>query len=252
MLKKYIDMYINSSVFRSENQIDKILHIISELGYTAICISFKKDFNNVFEKIRQKAEVLDLEIYRRIDLSPKNVEELKVKLRKVRRKFEIISVKCIDKKICTAAARDRRVDVLNFPTLKALKNFTESTANLAIEGGTAIEICLKLFLDVKGIRRARLIAESRRIAKIALKKGVKMVIDSGAESIFEMRSPQELLSLGYLLDLPKDDVDLMVSEIPFNIIKTNVLKLSTSFILPGVEIVNREEENWPKKTETDT
>nr|MDO8043554.1 RNase P subunit p30 family protein [Candidatus Baldrarchaeota archaeon] len=251
-MKKYVDMHVSSSIFHSENQIDKILHIISELGYAIICISFNKGFNNFFEKIKRKSEDFGLEVYRRMDLLPKNVQELKAKLRQIRRKFEIISVRCIDKKICVAAARDRRVDTLNFPTLESLKNFTESTANLAAEGDTAIEICLKTFLNVRGIRRARLITESRKAAKIALKKGIKIVIDSGAENIFEMRGPQELCSLGYLLDLPEEYIDLTVSEIPFNIIKTNLSKLSASFVLPGVEIVDVEEKNWSKKRETDT
>jgi len=251
-LKKYVDMYVNSSIFRSESNIYEILRVISELGYTAICISFNKEFSDLFEKIKQNAKDFGLEIYRRIDLLPRKVDELKVKLRQIRRKFEVISVKCIDKKICVAAARDRRVDVLNFPTLESLRRFTESTANLAAEGETAIEICLKAFLNVKGIRRSRLIAESRRVAKIALKTGVKIVIDSGAESIFEMRGPQELYSLGYLIDLPEEYISLTVSEIPFNIIKTNVSKLSANFILPGIEIVDVEEKDWSKKKETDT
>lgn len=245
-------MYVSSSIFQFENQIDEILHVISELGYKVICISFNKDFSDFFGKIKQKSEDYDIEVYRRIDLLPKNAQELKTKLRQTRRKFEIVSVRCVNKKICVAAARDRRVDILNFPTPESLKNFTESTANLAAEGGTALEICLKTFLNVRGIRRARLITESRKTAKIALKRGIKIVIDSGAESIFEMRGPQELCSLGYLLDLPEEYVDLAVSEIPLNIVKINLSKLSASFVLPGVEMVDVGKRNWSKKRETDT
>ncbi len=252
-MKKYVDMYVNQTVFQPKEQIDKILEIISELGFSVICVSLDvKDRRYIFEEIKKKAENFNLELYRRIDLSPKNVEDLKNKLRQFRRKCEILSVKCVEKKICTWAARDRRVDILNFPSFEYLKNFTESTANLAVEGETAIEIWFKQFLGVRGIKRARLIAETRRVAKIALEKGVKIVIDSGAGNIFEMRAPRELGALGYLLDIPEKHMELAISETPLNIIKTNLCKLSPNFVLPGVEIVDMEEENWLKKKETDT
>lgn len=252
-MKKYVDMYVNQTVFQPKEQIDRILEIISELGFSVICVSLDiKGVQNIFEEVKKKAENFNIEIYRRIDLSPKNVEDLKKKLRQFRRKFEILSVKCVEKKICTWAARDRRVDILNFPSIEYLKNFTESTANLAAEGETAIEIWFKQFLDIRGIKRARLIAETRRVAKIALKKGVKIVIDSGAGNIFEMRAPRELGALGYLLDIPDEQIELAISENPLNIIKTNLSKLSPNFVLPGIEIVDMEEENWLKKKETDT
>jgi len=253
IVKKYVDMYVLQTVFQPKEQIDKILEIISELGFSIICVTLDaKKEQNIFEEIKKKAEDFNIEVYRRINLSPKNVEDLKNKLRQFRRKCEILTVKCLEKKICTWAARDRRVDILNFPFFECLKNFTEATANLAVEGDTAIEIWFKQFLDVRGIKRARLIAEARRVAKIALKKGVKIIIDSGAENIFEMRSPRELGALGYLLDIPEKQIELTVSENPLNILRSNLSKLSPNFVLPGVEIVGEEEENWLKKKETDT
>ena len=56
-----------------------------------------------------------LDLASRVDLRPRSQNELVGLLRRLRRRFEIICVLCESKEVARQAAKDRRVDLLNFP-----------------------------------------------------------------------------------------------------------------------------------------
>jgi len=85
----------------------------TQIGFSVDIISDKHSTDTIQNFCTEK----HIDFVSRIDLSPRNRNELKSQLRKVRRKYEIICVKCKTKEVARQAAKDRRVDLLNFPSL---------------------------------------------------------------------------------------------------------------------------------------
>ena len=78
------------------------------------------------EKIKQFEKICkneNIDFVSRTNLYPENPKELLRELRTYRRKFEIIAVRCNTKEIARQAAKDRRVDIIQFSITNLRKRF---------------------------------------------------------------------------------------------------------------------------------
>ncbi len=78
---------------------------------------------------------------------------------------------------------------------------------------------LSRFLSVKGIERAKLIARARLLIRMALKKGVRILLASGAEHPFDLRTPYQLESFGVLLGLSWKKAEWSITKTPEYLIR---------------------------------
>jgi ribonuclease P/MRP protein subunit RPP1 len=176
----------------------------------------------------------------RVDLKPRTPKELIYDLRKARRKFEIIAVMCETKSIARQAAKDRRVDLLNFQAYDFRRRFFDvAEAELASNALCSLEIDMKMILASEGSARVRLLSSLRREVNIAKKSHVQTVISSGVSDELLMRRPMELASLAHLFDMDEASALEAVSKNPIAIIKRNREKLSPKFVAPGIRLVRR-------------
>jgi ribonuclease P/MRP protein subunit RPP1 len=174
----------------------------------------------------------------RLNLKPKTPKELLQHLRRFRRKFEIIAVTCESKAVARQAAKDHRVDLLNFPSTDFRRRFFDKAeAELASNSQASLEIEIKPLLIMKGPARVRLLSALRREAAIAKDFHVPVVISSGATSELFMRKPLEMAALATLFDLDKPSALGAVSKNPLEIVKRNREKLSPRFIAPGIRLI---------------
>lgn len=244
--RRFIDLHVFSNLSIGSSSIDEIAQMAVELGYRAVGLAdFNKDNLNLIEDLRRKFSEYGLDLISRVDLNCSSPSELKRKLRFYRRKVEIISVFCRNLQIARLAARDRRVDLLNFTYKSRQFNFFDaSEASLSLKGETALEINLRdlLFAGTSG-ERIQFFKICRENVKLAKKHGVPLVFSSGARSILEMRGPRELAAVASLLDLTEFEARETLSTIPFNIVQRNREKLNENFILPGVRRI-RGEIDW--------
>ena len=213
----------------------------SMLGYGLIAITFPINIRE--EEIQQIRNICDearIDLVTRSDIKPKTPNELVHNLRKFRRKFEIIASMCESKNVARQAARDRRVDLLNFPSPDFRRRFfDEAEAELASNGLASLEIDMKSILILEGPWRIRLLSSLRREASIAQKFHVPIVVSSGASNVNLMRKPKELAALAFLFDLAEVSATKAVSENPSSIVKRNREKLSSRFVAPGIRIIRR-------------
>ena len=213
----------------------------SMLGYGLIAITFPINIRE--EEIQQIRNICDearIDLVTRSDIKPKTPNELVHNLRKFRRKFEIITSMCESKNVARQAARDRRVDLLNFPSPDFRRRFfDEAEAELASNGLASLEIDMKSILILEGPARIRLLSSLRREASIAQRFHVPIVVSSGASNVNLMRNPKELASLAFLFDLADASATKAVSENPSSIVKRNREKLSPQFVAPGIRIIRR-------------
>jgi ribonuclease P/MRP protein subunit RPP1 len=176
----------------------------------------------------------------RVDLKPHTAEELLKCVRKFRRQFELVAVMCESKVVARQAAKDRRVDLLNFPQPDFRRAFFDlAEAELASACLASLEVDLGSLLQQEGAARVRLLSILRREVQTAREFHVPIVLSSGVSEELLMRRPVDLASLSFLLGLDKDVATEAVSKNPTAIVARNREKLNQRFIAPGVRVIRR-------------
>lgn len=240
MKKIYADLHLCSNLEDSE-QAACMIRKASKLGYRLVAMSLPLNFPE--EKIQQLRNICreaKVDFASRVDLKPRTSKELINSLRRLRRRFELVAVMCESKHVARQAAKDRRVDLLNFPSISFRKRFFDKAeAELASNSIASFEIGIKPVLTLEGPARIRLLSSLRREAAIAQAFHVPIVISSGASSEMLMRKPRELAALASLFDLDETSAIEAISRNPLAIIKRNREKLSPNFVAPGIRIIRR-------------
>jgi RNase P/RNase MRP subunit p30 len=173
-----------------------------------------------------------------VDLRPRSPNELLRQLRRLRRKFEVVCVMCESKAVARQAAKDRRVDLLNFPLLDFRRRFFDrAEAELARNGLAGLEVDVKPLLVLEGAARVRLLSWLRREVAVAGKFGVPVVVSSGVSGELLLRKPREMAALGFLFGLDEASGLEAVSESAWAIVKRNREKLGAGFVAPGIRVV---------------
>lgn len=221
-------------------ELEGILRVASDLGYSLVGVSFAQTMKEEIKQARATCSDLGLDLVTRVDLEPKSVNGLLKALRDLRYRFEVIAVRCLTKSVARQAAKDRRVDLLNFTTDPAGRerlHFDRQEAVLASGALSALEINASTILRAGHYHRARLLATMRREVEDARRREVPLVLSSGAENPYGLRAPRDLASLLTLMDVDLDTALDAVSENPLRIVERNREKLKADFISPGVRLV---------------
>jgi ribonuclease P/MRP protein subunit RPP1 len=240
MKRIYADLHLclNS---KDSKHVLQMISKASRLGYRLIATTFPP--NSTEEEIWQLRNVgkeAKVDLVSRVDLKPRTPKELIYNLRKLRRKFEVIAVVCESKNVARQAAKDRRVDLLSFPSLDFRRRFFDrAEAELASNGLACFEIDVKPLLVLEGSVRVRFLSSLRREVAIAEEFHVPVVISSGVSDGMLLRKPRELAAFASLFDLGEVSALEAVSENPVAIVKRNRGKLSSRFVAPGIRVIRR-------------
>ncbi len=238
MKKTYADLHLRINLKDSE-KVSRIITKASRLGYHLTAIPFTQNTTEEeIQTLKDTCNEANIDLSSRVDLKPRTSKELTHYLRRLRRKFEIISVICETKEVARQAAKDRRVDLLNFPSFDFRKRFFDrAEAELAHKSVASLEIDIKPLLTLEGPARVRLLSSLRRETATAQKFGVPIVISSGISDEILMRKPRELAALASLFGLDETSGIETVSRNPLAIVKRNREKLSAKFVAPGIRIL---------------
>ena len=211
----------------------------AQLGYRYISVPFTQGLQETeAATLKDMCTKTGIDFVLRADFKPRTQEDLMRFLRKFRRKFEVICIICDSKEISRQAAKDRRVDLINFPNLDYHKRFFDrSEAELASCSLTALEVDIKSLLVLEGPARVRLLSSLRREVSIALEFQVPVVVSSGIDFENLLRMPRDLASLVYLFGLDEAQGLDAISTNPNAIVLRNREKLSSRFIAPGISVV---------------
>jgi ribonuclease P/MRP protein subunit RPP1 len=238
MKRSFVDLHLKIST-KETSTLQNAIQRAAKFGYLYVAIPFS--FEPTAEEIvnlKIACKNVGIEPVLRADLYPRNENDLMNSLRRLRRKFDIICVICDDKEISRQAAKDRRVDLLNFPSFDYRKRFFDrSEAELARSGVASLEVDVKPLLVLEGPARIRFLSCLRREIAIAKTFGVPLIVSSGATDECFMRMPRDMASLAYLFGLEKVEALVAVSSNPLSIFLRNREKLDGSFIAPGIRIV---------------
>lgn len=243
MKRTYTDLHLCPNT-RDINQTTAMIDKAAKLGYRQIAITFPPNCDQEgFQQARNACREVNLDLATRIDLNPNSPNELLRSLRRLRRRFELVSVTCDSKNVSRQAAKDRRVDLLNFPSTDYHRRFFDlAEAELASNSLAALEIDTQSLLALEGPARIRLLSSIRRETAIAKDFHVPIVISSGASNELFMRKPIEQAALTSLFDLDRESALKGVSKNPLAIVKRNREKLNPDFVAPGIRVIRRDKD----------
>jgi RNase P/RNase MRP subunit p30 len=239
MRRTYTDLHLCADL-NNLGKASGLAEKASLLGYGAIAIPLQRPIDMRMQDMRNICRDLGVDLFSRVDFRPRNPDELLRDLRKYRRQFEIVAVLCDSKPVARQAAKDRRVDLLNFPQIDYRKRFFDSAeAELASQGLACLEIDARPLLMLEGADRVRLLSSLRREAATAADFHVPIVVSSGVSDVMLIRKPMELAALSSLFGLPSTLAADAVSANPSAIVRRNREKLSPKFVAPGIRLVRK-------------
>lgn len=240
MKRTFVDLHLRLNLKDSAATL-QLIEKTAALGYRVVAVPTEPQISSgELEQLRCACKNAGLDFASRVDLRPRTPNELLGLLRKCRRKFEVICVLCENKEVARQAAKDRRVDLLNFPQIDYRERFFDAAeAELASSGLAALEFDVKPLLLLEGPARVRLLSCLRREVQVARAFHVPIVVSSGASDTMLLRKPREMAVLFSLVDLVGAHGLDAVSCNPLAIVKRNRQKLSSKFIAPGIKVVKK-------------
>lgn len=239
MKRVFADLHLRINI-KDEKNIRYFIDRAKRFGYSQISFPFNTQLEEgQLNGLKKSCTHAGIDFVARADFRPKNQQDLMKFLRKFRRKLEVICILTDNKEIARQAAKDRRVDILNFPSLDYHKRFFDrAEAELASQSQTALEIDVKSLLVLEGPSRVRLLSCLRREVAIAREFKVPILVSSGVGETHLMRMPRDLASLGNLFGLNETEALDAVSNSPNTIVERNRKKLDSNFVAPGVKILS--------------
>jgi len=238
MTRVFADLHLRVNP-KDETATQQIIKRAASFGYKLISIPFTSaSHEDELIKLKVICKEAGLDFVSRADFHPRTENDLTHFLRKFRRRFEVICVTCDTKEVARQAAKDRRVDLLSFPSLDYHKRFFDrAEAELASGSLAALEVDIKPLLVLEGPSRVRMLMSLRREVAVALEFKVPVVVSSGVGEEKYLRFPRDMASLAYLFGLEVARGLDTVSTNPIAIVSRNREKLSSRFVAPGIKIV---------------
>ncbi len=238
MKRLFADLHLSANP-RNQQATQRLIARAAKLGYSQISFPSASKLNeNELTKLKAMCQEAGTDFVSRVDFCPRSEAELTRFLRKFRRKFEVICIACDNKEVARQAAKDRRVDLLNFNSLDYHKRFFDrAEAELANGSLAGLEVDVKPLLILEGPVRVRLLSNLRREAALAREFRVPLVLSSGVSEERLMRSPGDMASLAYLFGLDEATALEAVSTAPTEIVWRNREKLGSHFVAPGISII---------------
>ncbi|MEM4576758.1 MAG: RNase P subunit p30 family protein [Candidatus Nezhaarchaeales archaeon] len=234
--RRYADLHIK--VTSGGDAPELLIKMAKHLGFSLIALSLDEPYElNRLGTVKGAGKDFGVDIALRLDLKPSSPKELKKCLGKFRRSVEIMAVYCYNVAVARTAARDRRVDITFYDPENILSILDERQVNLLLESGHCVEVNLSDLLGISPEKQAKALWHYGLALKKVKKKGIPIIISSGATKIVDMRAPRELSALASIILEDEEYAREMVSSVPLRLVQANREKLSQSFILPGVKVV---------------
>jgi len=238
MTRAFVDLHLRVNP-KDQQATQRLISKASKFGYSQISIPFTLKLNEEeLTQLKAACTEAGLDFVSRADFHPRSEDDLTHFLRKFRRRFEVICIICDNKEVARQAAKDRRVDLLNFPSLDYRKRFFDrAEAELASCNLAALEVDVKPLLILEGPPRVRLLTSLRREVAIAREFRVPIVVSSGVSEERLMRLPRDMASIAFLFGLDEAQALDATSTNPAAIVARNREKLSSRFVAPGISVV---------------
>jgi len=210
--------------------------LATRLGLRLVGLTFDLQTPNE-EKLTaaKQFEERGIETVSRIDLKPRNRNQLLMTLRKFRFRYDVVAVECFVRQLTASAFRDRRVDLVFFSPAVSKLRFGELLPR-RLERPVEVNVVDLLSDDLTVVSMPRLLRMSNLILA-AQRKHLPLVVSSGASDMLSMRSPRDMAAIVSAFGLEEARALDAVSNIPLSIVERSMKKHVPRYIAEGVEMV---------------
>ena len=239
-MKRFVDLNLRAPLDNIQ-QTEALIQKASELGYNLVAVPLPLNVSQQQVSIlKQLCDDVKVDFVTRCTFSPRTSNELLRDLRRFRTKFEIVAVRCNNKDVARQAAKDRRVDLLQFSVTNLRQRFFDKPeTELASQAFSSLEIELAPILQLTTFSRVQLLNRLRTEVATAQRAKIPVTLSSGATDTYLLRSPHDYAALATLFDLPAPNALKALSETPMGTVERNRKKLSPNYVAPGIYIVRR-------------
>ena len=236
---KFYDFHINGKNDFS----DKLLiSEINRLGFDGACLFYNNisiESNNLKNTSFNKnvSNNVPFEVFVGLKIFSKNPDELRKLVLKSYKKVDVLMVEGGNLKINRAACENPRIDILSRPyNNRRDSGINHILAKEAEKNNVIIELCLNDLIKTKGHFRSKTITQFRDIILLSNKFKFNIILTSGAKTIYDLRTPQDMLTLIKSLGLTQKEAEKTLSSTPELIIKN--IRERHNLIIKGVKKLN--------------
>jgi len=213
--------------------------IVKGFSIKGLGVVFENKFDKgLFEKIEKGRGVAEvpkrgIDLVSIVEIKAKRKGELKVAVDRVRNQVDVVMVNAQDIQVARAAAEMSAVDIISHAFVD------QTSARDAAANNVALEINLRDILGVYGMKRAILLSKISFNLKLARKYKTLLVFTTGAHSIYDMRTPKQMMMFAEAIGFKHDEAKKAILQTPRKIVETNRKKRSGEIIAKGVSVEGR-------------
>jgi len=233
-MRKYVDLHVRPHI-ESTNDLEDTVKIAAYLGFHALGIVIPQNLHKEITNVKKICLSYGIEFISRLDITSTDKSSILRNLEKFRTRFEIVGVIYVPG-LMQKVPNDRRIDVISLSSTIPPRAFSLKEAK-AVAESSSLEINMSDILRLAGLERAEYLSQLSTAIYTASRAKMKIIVSSGAENKYFMRSPKDLAFFATLLNLDPKQAIKAVSEIPLEIVKENRLRLSPNYIGEGVRLV---------------
>lgn len=226
MDRGYYDLCIRASEVIS---LKKLVSLMKYLGYKGVGIPSmvlnQNDSSNFLIDVVSTSEL-------------KNVHSAKLNsmINKSYKESECVIAVGDTEKVNRSIVENPHVDILSLPLDSKCCILDHVVAKFAAYRGIALEFDVGCMIRYRGGKRVLAINELKQRLMLARKFKLNLVLTSGAQSIYDLRSPQDLIALSYLVGMTKNEAIHAMTDYPKNLLHK---KRNPNYIMEGVEVIDR-------------
>ena len=169
----------------------------------------------------------DFSIYKGIEIQAKP-SRIREEIKKYKDSNIISIVRGGEEEINRAAVESEGLDILLQPL-----EFNNVLAKAASDNSIAIGFNLGSLIKLKGDARIRELKNMRTNLKHARKYKLEMILTSDSGSVYDLRSPREMVALSSLFGMTQSEAIDAMSATPMSILR----RKSPNYIQEGIEII---------------
>jgi len=185
-------------------EIENRLKFCEELGIKNIILEPKNGIDRVPSDIRYKVEKeLNINIYFRINLRLKTIEEFKKKIKKFNNFPDILSIESLNREVQLQCSKDSRVDIVSFSDPDIIKTLTPGVISLTKQNNTFVEFSLAPIMVNNKTIQSKNFRNLYKFTQLALRSKANYIFSGNFMNVFDYRHPRALISICHsLLEIP--------------------------------------------------
>ena len=226
---------------RNFEDIEQKLNFCKDLGINNLILEFENNVKIITPELKEKiSKSSALKIYYRTTIRPKNLDDLKKRLKQAKNFSGIISVESSDRKVQIQAAKDSRVDIISFSEEHIIKTITPGVISLSKQNNSFIEFSLGAIMVKNKAIQSRFLRRLYRALQLAMQLNANYIISGNFDDAYKLRHPRALVSISHtLLGIPLMNAKKAFSENVIALINRAQIRQDKNFIEPGVKLISR-------------